>query len=370
MKRHNVLLYLLLLSGLIFSGCNGKIRLFAGGFTQGNEKGFFVFDFNERNGNIVPVTESDAGPNPSYFCFSQDRGIIYSLNEVMDFKGSQGGGVTTLRYDPNTGSSEKLNEITVPFGGPCHISLSADKNFLFLANYSSGSVAVLRLDDEGIPQSVCDTIKYYAELPEESHPHMIMEDPSARHVYVTDLGLDRIMIYDFDSSSGKLNLSENGIVNLPKGSGPRHFVFNSDGSKMYLINELGSTIMVYNPDGNEGLKLVQVISTVRKEYEGRNFCAAIQLGKSGEFLYGSNRGENTIVSFRIANDGTLSLAGHVSCSDWPRSFVIDPSGRFLLVGNQRSEIITVFKISRRSGIPEGPVSSAVMKAPAYLEFWK
>jgi 6-phosphogluconolactonase len=242
---------------------------------------------------------------------------------------------------------------------------------LFLANYGSGSVAVVRLDNKGIPQSVCDTIKYTAEPPKVSHPHMIIQDPSGEHVYVTDLGLDRIMIYNFDSRSGKLNLSENGIVNVPEGSGPRHFVFNSDGSIMYVINELGSTIMVFYVDDSGGLKLVQTFHTVRSGFTGNNYCAEILIGKSGDFLYGSNRGENTIVIFRIAEDGTLSLAGHVTCGgDWPRSFVIDPSGKFLLVGNQKSNNISVFKINKKTGIPEGPVSNTEMKAPAYLEFRK
>ena len=360
---------MLFISGLLLTGCNEKIRFFAGGFTQGDEKGLFVFDFNEGNGSLDQVSEIDAGPNPSYFCFYPGLSIMYALNEVMDFKGSQGGGVTTLRYDLKNASAEKLNEILVPFGGPCYISLSADKMYLFLANYSSGSVAVVRLDDKGIPQSVCDTIKYTADPPKTSHPHMIIQDPSGEHVYVTDLGLDRIMIYDFDSRSGKLNLSENGVGNIQEGSGPRHFVFNSDGSIMYVINELGSTVMVFYVDDSGGLKFVQTVPTVRSGFTGNNYCAEILIGKSGDFLYGSNRGENTIVIFKIAEDGTLNLAGHVACGgNFPRSFVIDPTGRFLLVGNQKSDNISVFKINKKTGISEGPVSNTEMKAPAYLEF--
>lgn len=366
MRRNNTLLCsLLLLSALLFTGCRENLRLFAGG----EKKGLFVFDFDERKGDLTLVSEYDAGPNPSYFCFSQEHSMIYALNEVMDFRDNPGGGVTTLKYDPKTGSAEKINEISVPFGGPCFISLSADSSFLFLANYASGSVAVVRLDANGIPQSVCDTIKYNVLLPEVSHPHMILQDPSGKHVYITDLGLDRIMIYDFDSNSGKLSLPVNGIVNLPKGSGPRHFVFNSDRSKMYVINEPGSSIMVLNPDEKEGLKIVQILPSVSKGYEGKNYCAEILIGKDGDFLYGSNRGENTIVTFRIAKDGTLSLAGHVSSGgEWPRSFVIDPSGKFLLAGNQKSDDISVFKINKKSGIPEGPINIVKIKSPVCLVF--
>ena len=370
MKRNIVLLSsLLLFSGLLLTGCREDLKLYTGGFTAGDEKGLFAFNFDGIKGDLKLITEYDAGPNPSYFCFSQERSMIYCLNEVMEFRGIPGGGVTTLKYDSKIGSAEKINEISVPFGGPCYISLSADSSFLFLANYGSGSVAVVRLDNKGIPQSVCDTIKYTADPPKASHPHMIAQDPSGEHVYVTDLGLDRIMIYDFDSRSGKLSLSENGIVNVPEGSGPRHFVFSSGGSIMYVINELSSTIMVFYVDDSGGLKFVQTFPAVRSGFTGKNYCAEILIGKSGHFLYGSNRGENTIVIFKIAEDGKLSLAGHVTCGgDFPRSFVIDPSGKFLLVGNQKSDNISVFKINKKTGIPEGPLSNTEMKAPAYLEF--
>jgi len=354
----------------IFStGCTKDHKLFAGGYAQGGDKGLFLYDFNLKEGSLNLISEADAGPNPTFFCFSGKDKIIYALNEVREFNGNRGGGITTLKDIVTEGKFEKVNEITVPYGGPCHISISPENDFLFVANYGSGSIAVVKLDKNGIPESIAHSIVYETTTSDVSHPHMISHDPAGKHVYVTDLGLDRIMIYDFNHNTGKLIPVENGIVNLPDGSGPRHFTFNTDGSKMYLINELGSTTMVFNVDEAGCLKLLQTSVTVQPGFEGKNYCADIHIGKDGKYLYGSNRGENSIVVYKIGEDGLISLAGSVPCSgDWPRNFVIDPAGNFLLVGNQRSDNISVFKIDKNTGIPEGPVATVNMKGPACLKF--
>jgi 6-phosphogluconolactonase len=287
----------------------------------------------------------------------------------MEFRGETGGGLTSLKYDLESGQCEKLGELLIPYGGPCYISKSSDGGFLFLANYGSGSVAVVKLDETGIPERVTDSILYETDSSNVSHPHMIQQDPAGKYVYVTDLGLDRIMIYDLDKNDGKLIQKNNGLVSLPKGSGPRHFIFNADGSNMYLINELGSTMMTFSVDKAGGLELIQTLPATREDFNGKSYCADVHIGGDGKFLYGSNRGENTIVIFNILENGKLSLAGHFTCGgDWPRNFVIDPSGRFLLVGNQRSDQISVFRIDKKTGLPEGPVSTSFLKAPACLKF--
>jgi len=288
----------------------------------------------------------------------------------MEFKGKSGGGLTTLKYDDKTSQFEKKNEMVIPFGGPCYISMSADSGYLFTANYSNGSVAVLKLGNDGVPENVSDTILYVKGRPDSSHAHMILQDPTGKHVYVTDLGLDRIVAYDFDTKSGKLKQLENGIASLPFKSGPRHFTFNSDATKLYLINELGSTLSVFNVDDKQGLTLLQTLPTVREGFKESNSCADIQMAIDGKFLYGSNRGENTIVTFKVGNDGLLSLAGHTTCGgSWPRNFVIDPTGKFILVGNQKSNFISVFRIDRKTGLPSIALDSARVKMPVCLKFF-
>jgi len=355
--------------GIFISGCSQDPRLLAGGYTNGDEKGLNLYEFNSKSGKLKLLSQSDAGPNPGFFCFSPRKNLLYVSNEVRQFKGSPGGGLTTLRYDPREATFMKLNEMLIPYGGPCYISLSPDSGYLFMANYPKGSVVVIKLDAGGIPEIITDTILYDPEKPEASHAHMVLCDPRGKHIYVTDLGLDRVVIYDFDSGTGKLIPVENGIKQVTKGSGPRHFTFNTDGSRMYLINELGSTLMTFSNDPGSGLTLLQSLSTRGFRAADKNYCADIHIGKNGRYLYGSNRGENSIVVFRITDDGTLSLAGHSSCGgDWPRNFVIDPSGNFLLSGNQRSDQISVFRINRKTGIPYTLVDSVLIKAPACLKY--
>ena len=371
MKKGFSLWFLLIAVSLIFTGCEEKIyRLFVGGFTVDNRNGMTVFDFNTDTGILNFVSQTDVGKNPSYFCYSERNKLMYVLNEVMEFRGEFGGGLTTFKYNPADASFERKDQFLIPYGGPCYISMSPDSAHLFIANYPNGSVAVVGLDNNGIPEKVADTVIYYKVAPKPSHAHMIQNDPSGKKVYVTDLGLDRIMIYDFDKNSGRLNLATNDTVNLPAGSGPRHFTFNSDGFKMYVINELGSKMMSFDVDEQGGLKLLQTLPTFRDGYQENNYCADIHISKDGRFLYGSNRGENTIVTYRIQKDGTLSLAGHTSCGgNWPRNFTLDPSGKFLLVGNQKSNNISVFRLNRRTGLPEAPAKNFTVSAPACLKFY-
>ena len=361
----------MIVTGLAFTSCKKDYRLYVGGFVQKDgEKGLSVFDFNSRSGKLKLVSESDVGPGPSYFCYSEKNKLFYILNEVMEFRGNFGGGLSTYKYDGNNGQFIKKNEMLLPYGGPCFISMSRDSGYLFAANYPNGSVVVVKLDNKGIPESITDTILYRRDEPDASHAHMILQDPSGKHVYVSDLGLDRMVVYDFDSREGKLNQLPNGIATVQKGSGPRHFVFNSDGSKLYLINELGSKMMTFNVDENKGLTLLQTLPTTSEGFEGDNYCADVHISSDGKFLYGSNRGENTIVTFKIGSDGLLSLAGHVSCGgDWPRNFVIDPSGRFILVGNQKSDYISVLKIDKRTGMPADTVNRITVKSPVCLKFY-
>ena len=370
MKKLNLFIYSIFLIMMFSSSCNSQpIRLFTGKYTEAGEKGLYLFDLNREEGTFKLVSESDAGPNPSYFCISKKNGLIYAANEVMEFNGVNAGGVTALRYDAKTGVVEKVKELAVPKGGPCFISLSASEDFLFLASYSSGSVAVVKLDDKGIPERVTDTISFRENEGKVSHPHMISFDPAGKKVYLTDLGLDRIVIYNFDAVGGHLKQIQNGIVNFPKGSGPRHFVFNATGTKMYVICELNSTLSVFNVDTKGELRSIQTLSTLGEGFKGESFCADIHLGKSGQYLYGSNRGENTIVVFKVGSDGKLAQAGRTSCGgNWPRNFVIDPSGKYILVGNEKSGNISLFKIDDKTSVPVVSGKDYKITTPACLKF--
>jgi 6-phosphogluconolactonase len=361
----------IMLISLLFSlaACVGKTRIVAGCFSETGEGGLNIFDFNSSDGTLSYLTGYNSGPNPSYLCFSGNRKLIYAINEVSDFKGIKGGGLTTLEYTGSFDNIKTVSEIPVPNGGPCFISVTPDNGFLLIANYGGGSAVVVKLDNNGIPERVCDTIIYNGIGEKLSHAHMISSDPAGNRIYVTDLGLDRIMIYTLNTSTGKLiPLNENGI-SLPEGTGPRHFVFNEAGTKMYVMGELNSSVTVFEVSDKEGLISLQTLSTLSENNKGPNSSADIHISRSGKFLYGSNRGENSIVTYRIGIDGLLSLAGHSTCGgNWPRNFTIDPSGKYILVGNQRSGNISVYAIDEKSGLPGKSLSDVKLQGPACLKF--
>jgi 6-phosphogluconolactonase len=349
--------------------CNAQKILVTGRMTNSGEEGINIYNFNSSDAGLSLLSKADAGPNPSFFCFSEKNNLIYAVNEVSRFNGKKGGGITTLRYNEDFTKITKVNEISVPNGSPCYISISPDNNFLFVANYTGGTVAVYKLDKDGIPESICDTILFKDKDRKVSHPHMISFDPAGNRIYLTDLGLDRIMIYSFDKATGKLNsLFENGI-SLPDGTGPRHFVFNNSGEKMYVMGELKSTMTVFDVSEKDGLVLRQSVSALIETFKGSNYSADIHIDKAGEFLYGSNRGDNSIVTFRIGKEGLLTVAGHSDCGgDWPRNFTIDPSGKYIFVGNQKSGNIVVFGIDPKTGIPSRSMQNLKLNAPVCLKF--
>lgn len=342
-------------------------RLYIGKYTGQGEKGLHIVDVDFSKKTFSTVSENDAGNNPSYFCISKKRGIIYTINEVGKMNGERAGGVTALKLDKNTGTANKLKDLAVPNGGPCYISLSPDEKFLLVANYGGGSIAVVKLDPEGLPSVVSDTIIFRGSEGTRSRAHMAAPGPDGKKIYLTDLGLDRVAIYDLDSNTGKLK--NTGYASLAKGSGPRHFAFGKDGSKMYVINELGSTMTVFDVAKSGDLKEIQTVSTLPEGFTGKNYCADIHLSKDGKYVYGSNRGHNSIVVFKTGRDGKVSLAGHSSCGgEWPRNFVIDPSGKYLLSGNQNSNDISVFELDPKTGLPGGPLFKLSIKGPSCLKF--
>jgi 6-phosphogluconolactonase len=370
MKR-GVFIIGIVLSVLISStSCvNKPSRFICGSYTDSTKNGLSIIDVNLYDDSFKIVSESDAGPNPSYFAISEKFQHIFAANEVMNFNGIDGGGITTLKLDKAKGVAVKVSELPVPNGGPCFISLSAEEDFLFLANYMGGSVSVVKLNSDGIPEKVTDNILYEKEGEKVSHAHMIACDPEGKRVYVTDLGLDRIMIYELDRLTGKLKQIENGVVKLQEGAGPRHFIFNQSGTYMYVICELNSTVSVFSVNTKGELKPVQTISTLDDGFKGTSFCADIHLSNDGKFIYGSNRGENSIVTFFVAADGTLSVAGRSGCGgNWPRNFTIDPSGKNILVANQRSGNISVLRIDENTGVAIKTPFTHTVKSPACLKF--
>ena len=334
MKKTLILVTVVLTA--FFSSCNmGEKTFIVSGYSGDGTADVLLCRLTGK-GSIEKISEITVGDNPSYFTFGRE-GLIYLVNEVDTFDMKAGGGITTLRYDKKSNSLEKISSMNQGGGGPCHIEVSVDGKYLITANYGSGSVSVVKLNSEGIPEKVTDVIFYG----EKSHPHMTIHNPRVHTYYVSDLGLDRVHQLKLDTTLGLLMNADIAYFNSEPGSGPRHMAIDKSSANLYVINELSSSMSVYNIL-SDTVTARQTVSTLPERYTEKSFCADIHLSRSGKKIYGSNRGHNSIVTFRVGADGTLSESSHRDCGgNWPRNFAVSPSGKFFLVANQRSNAISV-----------------------------
>ena len=356
-----ILLLMMMLTTLM-SSCNmGENMFIASGYSRDGAADVLLCRLN-GNGSIDKISEIIVGDNPSYFTLGRG-GLIYLVNEVDTFNTKAGGGITTLRYNKKSKSLEKVSSMNQGGGGPCHIEVSVDGKFLITSNYGSGSVSVLRLNGEGIPEKVTDVIFYG----EKSHPHMTIHNPRLHTYYVSDLGLDRVNQLKLDTTLGLLMNADIAYFNGEPGSGPRHMAIDKSSANLYVINELNSTATVYNIL-SDTVTAKQTVSALPEEFTEKSYCADIHLSRNGKKIYGSNRGHNSIVTFRVGVDGKLSEPSHRDCGgNWPRNFAVSPSGKFFLVANQRSDEISVVREGAHS---DEAVSSLTLNAPSCVRFLK
>ncbi|MEM9143876.1 MAG: lactonase family protein [Bacteroidota bacterium] len=334
--------------------------LFVGTFTQGDSEGLYQYTFDAETGALRDRTLAASLKNPSFLRISPDRKYLYTLHETSE---GQGGLVC---YRIVEGSLEKINARAAQGPSFCHVGISGDGRTLAASSYGGGSLAIFKVDGQGafqpavqeIDHSVLDTTRT-----SRAHAAKFTKDG----LFVADLGLDALKRYK--ESEGRFVAAEQASLDLPEGAGPRHFTFSADQGFLYVINELNSTITVFERKSNGEYSSIATQNTLGADFEGKSYCADIHLSADGKFLYGSNRGENTIVVFAVdADSGKLDLVGRESVhGDWPRNFALDPSGAFLLVANQRSNNISVFQRDKRSGkltyLHDTPLPS-----PVCLEF--
>lgn len=318
--------------------------LFVGTYTDGDSEGIYTYAFDAKTGELSNQKLAAKLTNPSYLAISEDKNNLYAVQETADFD-SLGGGVTA--FSLNDGVLELQNSMGTQGAHPCHVSLSGDGH-LAVANYTGGNLSVFALNDDGsladnpqiIDHKPLDTVK-------TSHAHMAQFD--AYGLMVTDLGLDAIKRYV--KKDGTFVPAEQPSIPFADGAGPRHFTYGKNGKMLYVINELNSTISVFENVENGNYQEIQVVPTLAADFDGESFCADLHLSPDGKFLYGSNRGENTIVIFAVDEDsGQLELVGRESVhGDWPRNFSMDPSGEFLLVANKKTSNIAVFQRDKENG---------------------
>lgn len=316
--------------------------------------GFQVGQVDRLTGALTVTGTVEGVPDASWFAFSLDRRTLYATNELVP-----DGAVTALRInDPR--HPVVLNRQSTRGAGPTHISVHPSGRYLFAANYTDGTVAVLRLAADGSIGESTDLVRHIG-TDREPHAHQVLTDPSGRWVVAVDLGADSVFVYRLNLGTGKLALHQQ--LRLPTGAGPRHLTFHPRGQFAYILGELRSEITVAAWDAARGrLTPGQVIPTIGPGAPSPNFPAEIAASRDGRFVYASNRGENSIAAFSVRDSGRrlAFLASTPTGGNWPRHFTLSPDQRWIYVANQRSNAIT-----RLPRDPEtGRVGAAAGSTPA------
>jgi len=368
----------------------GRRFAYVGSYTSpmdgsGNGQGIFRFEADPQTGALSRQTLAAKTPNPSWIVIHPSRRYLYAVNEIVD---KESGSVSAFAIEPATGDLTPLNVVSSEGRGPAHMSLDASGRFAFVANYAGGTVAVLPVAEDGKLGAAVDVHRDIGAVGARAatngppgsfaisghdapHAHMIAPDPENRFVLAVDLGQDRIYVYRFDRSSGKLGPSEaTPFVSFPSGDGPRHFAFHPNGRWLFALGEESSTIALFDYDAMHGaLRLRQTISSLPEGFAGTNFTSEVVISADGRFLYAANRLHDTIAICAIGADGRLARIGEVSTlGDYPRHCTFDPTGKFFYVCNQRSDNITCFRMNRETGFLSFTGQYAGTGSPSILTF--
>jgi 6-phosphogluconolactonase len=329
--------------------------VYVGTYTSGKSEGIYVCRLNPLTGELEPYS-SIKSINPSFLVTAPESRYLFAVNEVSEFEGKPSGAVSAFAVNTATGNLRFLNQQPSLGADPCYLTLDRKRKFLMVANYTGGSLALMPIQPGGSLGPATNVIKHQgASIKEQQtgpHVHCVIVDRSNRYALAADLGIDKVMIYQFDSRAGKLRPNRQSFVDLKPGAGPRHLSFHPSGKYAYVINELDSTVAAFSFNHRNGaLNLIETISTLPADFSERSYCADLHIPPSGKFLYGSNRGHDSIVIFEIdGSTGKLQYIEHVSTlGKWPRNFTIDPTGQFLLVANQHSDNVVTFRIDPKTG---------------------
>ncbi|MFB9056634.1 lactonase family protein [Mariniflexile ostreae] len=329
----------LLLASLSLFNCKSQTTaLYVGTYTDGESEGIYRLEFNAATGELSNKTLAARVENPSFISFSPNKKFIYAVGEgsssaVTAFK---------LRKD---GLLELINQVSSNGKGPCHVAINAAGNKAVVSNYGGGTVSIYTINENGSLNEASQVFDHNIEN-EKSHVHSAQFDQN--NLFVADLGRNALYHYVLEDSIYKIKSTA--ITEMKGNPGPRHFTMTENKKQIYVINEYANSITALKKT-EHGFESFSEYTTLAPSFNGESFCADIHLSQDERFLYGSNRGENSIVVFkRNLENGTLENIQNSSVhGDWPRNFTLDPTGTFMLVANQRSHNISVFKVDQKTG---------------------
>jgi 6-phosphogluconolactonase len=354
----------------------GKLWVYLGTYTQGTSKGIYLYHLDLSTGALVSAGLAAETTSPSFLAIHPGRRFLYAVGEIGDFRGKKAGAVSAFSIDPASGKLGLLNQQPSGGPGPCHVAVDRAGRNVLAANYGGGSVVCLPIGDDGRLGQAASFVQHEGHSVNPArqkgpHAHSVNLSPDGRFAFVADLGLDKIMIYGLDAASGKLAPGNPPSAGVAPGAGPRHFAFHPGGRFAYGINELNSTVTAFAYDAQRGtLGTVQTISTLPEGFSGTNYPAEVQVHPSGKYVYGSNRGHDSLAIFAVdAETGKLAPVGHQSTQGRnPRNFGIDPTGSYLLAANQDSDNVVVFRIDSRTGRLRPTGHEASISKPVCVKF--
>lgn len=361
-----------LLTMQTFSGTMA-IDAYFGTYTQKTKsEGIYHARLDTGTGKLSAPELAVKTADPSFIEIHPNGKFIYAVTE------NNGGAIRAFAIDQETKKLKLLNERSSGGSCPCHIAISSNGKFLFAANYTSGSATVIPINADGTLAEPSSIVKHSGssinqDRQQEPHVHSVNLSPDDRFAFAADLGIDKIIIYKLNQDTGRLEANTPAFAKVKPGAGPRHFTFHPDGKFAYVINELDETITAYAYNAQSGaLTEIQQISTLPDGFKGINWCAEVRVHPNGKFLYGSNRGHDSIVIYRIDPEkGTLKLSGFQNAGiKNPRNFCLDPSGNFCVVANQDSNTICVFRVNPETGMLEPVGSPITVETPTCVRFLK
>ncbi|MDG1832376.1 MAG: lactonase family protein [Verrucomicrobiota bacterium] len=351
-----------------------ELLVYIGTYTKTEEQGIHWLKLEMATGKLTAVGKLAGQKNPSFLAIHPNKKFLYAVNEIGNYKGEKAGGVSAYSIDPKTGALTFLNQQSSKGGAPCHLVVDATGRNVLVANYTGGSVASLPISRKGRLRKASTFVQHEGSSvlkPRQASPHghSINVSPGNKFAVAADLGLDKVLVYSFDAKGGKLTPA--GFTKVTPGAGPRHFAFHPNGKFAYVINEITLTVTAFGWDEAKGkLSELQTITTLPVERGKGMSTAEVQVHPSGKFLYGSNRGHNTIAVFSIdGKTGKLKAIQHQSTlGKTPRNFGIDPTGKFLIAANQSSGDVFTFHINQDTGELKPTSHSVKVPMPVCVKF--
>ena len=351
--------------------------VFISAFASGDKAGIHAFRFDSENGALQPLHRTTDIQNPFFLSVSPDQRFLYAIN-ADKFGGADDEYVAAYTLEDRTGRLKKLNQQSARGTASCYLDVDATGKTVVVANYASGSVASLPVKEDGMLGEAATFVQHTgssidSERQKGPNAHSIVISPDNRFALAADLGIDKILVYQLDAATAKLTPNEaQPFARMQPGSGPRHITFHPNGRHVYVINELANTVTCFDYTPASGTLIErQTLTTLPTGFTGKSYTADLKITPDGKFLYGTNRGHDSIASYRIGDDGRLTLLSiDPSLGKGPQNLLITPDGRWLLCANMPGNSVIVFRIDSTSGKITASGTPVEMPMPSCIRWVK